>query len=651
MTSFIWNHFSVLDQDDEVAECLLCKKGIRRGPEGSKAKNFSTSPLHRHLQAKHPLTYQQAKEQSETAKRLTKTPDQGPSLKQRKLTLMGHQSTLKECMEMKKIWDINDSRAVTIHQKIMKMIATDNQPFTIVEDMGFVELMGHIQPNYLLPSRRYFSEVMLPKTYDELKTKLKEELLATNAPFMSFTSDIWTCQHSNESFVSLTAHWIDPEFQRKNAVLHAKHFPGSHTGENIEQMIRTMMADWGITEERQHILVRDGAANMALGTRLANMSSVHCFLHILDLIVRESIFDQRAVIDMRAKVKRISTHFSHSSLGCNELKNLQREQGIKQPLITVQDVPTRWNSTYMMLERALTLKRPILLYTANHDLPILSSNEWNLLEKLLHILQPFYEITKQVSSEVSTLSEVIPHVIALDRYLSRQGNDIGVQTTKKSLQKALKKRLLSSVGTLNILEEKNYMLATALDPRYKLKYMKEKRETVRRLLIESMTMRTQQNITVEESSETTDSEHEDITPPAEPMVEQVLLLQETIHNDFMACYDDHDDTQMGVTNTTKASTIDTRLATLVSEIDKYFDSPVIQRSYDPVEFWKDNKNTFPEMSQLSRRYLSCPASSVYSERLFSEAGNIFDEHRARLLPKTGEKLLFLHHNMRKSALK
>ncbi len=117
-----------------------------------------------------------------------------------------------------------------------------------------------------------------------------------------------------------------------------------------------MMREWEISEERQHILVRDGASNMALGLRLANVASVHCFLHILDLVVKDSIFSQRTIIDLCAKVRRIATHFDHSSLARNELKNLQAEQGINLPLFPVQDVSTRWNSTYLMLERALTLK-------------------------------------------------------------------------------------------------------------------------------------------------------------------------------------------------------------------------------------------------------------------------------------------------------
>ena len=117
---------------------------------------------------------------------------------------------------------------------------------------------------------------MLPKAYEDVKSQITAVLDPQNASHLSLTSDIRTSPHSVESFISLTCHWLTSEYERKNAVLFAKHFPGSHTGENIERMR-------GINDDRQHIFVRDGAANMALGTSLVGIESAHCFLHILNL--------------------------------------------------------------------------------------------------------------------------------------------------------------------------------------------------------------------------------------------------------------------------------------------------------------------------------------------------------------------------------
>lgn len=53
-----------------------------------------------------------------------------------------------------------------------------------------------------------------------------------------------------------------------------------------------------------------------------------------------------------------------------------------------------------------------------------------------------------------------------------------------------------------------------------------------------------------------------------------------------------------------------------------------------------NKTQFSHaLSKLAARYLSALASTVYSERLFSEAGNVYEESRLRLFEKIGEKLI------------
>lgn len=67
---------------------------------------------------------------------------------------MERQMSLEESFAQKKIWNINDHRALLIHQKVMTMIAIDNQPSPyVVKDQGFIELLAHLQPKYVYDSQ------------------------------------------------------------------------------------------------------------------------------------------------------------------------------------------------------------------------------------------------------------------------------------------------------------------------------------------------------------------------------------------------------------------------------------------------------------------------------------------------------------------
>ena len=87
------------------------------------------------------------------------------------------------------------------------------------------------------------------------------------------------------------------------------------------------------------------------------------------------------------------------------------------------------------------------------------------------------------------------------------------------------------------------------------------------------------------------------------------------------------------------------ILTKEKEMDRYLKLPAIET--DPLLFWRENQREYPNLAKLAQKFLATPPSSVYSERAFSELGNIYGDNRTSLLPKRSEMLLFLHHNLRR----
>lgn len=83
-----------------------------------------------------------------------------------------------------------------------------------------------------------------------------------------------------------------------------------------------------------------------------------------------------------------------------------------------------------------------------------------------------------------------------------------------------------------------------------------------------------------------------------------------------------------------------------NEFDKYLELQEIDYRENPFNWWLGHKNEFPILIELAKKYLSIPAASTSSERVFSDAGNLMTAKRTSLKPSLFEKMLFLKRNMK-----
>ena len=103
---------------------------------------------------------------------------------------------------------------------------------------------------------------VISKAYDSLKLKISNELSHDSS--LSFPRDMWKNSRTNVSYISLTAHWLNENFDYKHRVLHCREMEGDHTGQNICNYIQDMLSNLKITLDRVHVFLRDNALNTKL---------------------------------------------------------------------------------------------------------------------------------------------------------------------------------------------------------------------------------------------------------------------------------------------------------------------------------------------------------------------------------------------------
>lgn len=346
--SFALKYFKINETDIKFANCNLCHASISRG--GTNSRDFNTSNWIKHIKNRHSTEYESFVTQTATAnnpsnpKTFTKQP------------------TLQQTLQRTEKYD--HPRAQNITVALTECIALDDQPFQLVDNIGFRHLLQVLEPKYNMPSRRYIAKTVLPKMYSRVAKHLHELIIDVNVADISFTSDIWSSNVCPMSMLSLTAQWIDPNFVLRQAVLHARQFRGLHTTMAICMSFNEMLEKWHTPKEKVHVVIRDNAHNMSKVMIDCGLPSLGCFAHTLQLAINEGL-SQRSVIDVVATGRRIVGHFHHSHL--SRLGDIQRQLNLPVKRLK-QDVQTRWNRTFYMRESLLEQKLALVAFGADFEL-------------------------------------------------------------------------------------------------------------------------------------------------------------------------------------------------------------------------------------------------------------------------------------------
>jgi hypothetical protein len=269
---------------------------------------------------------------------------------------------------------------------------------------------------------------------------------------ISFSFDMWTSPN-RYAFLGLHAHYLDTSFQVQSRLLALRRVWGAHSGETQATILHDVFGEYGIRDRIGAGVCDNASSNDAclagLYRRLypamaeedVRSHRTRCFGHVINLAARAFLwgedpdsFEREAFAEAAFQVderelrlwrKRGVVGKLHNivrfvraspqrrelmkSLAGNKLDDdcyqLFEEERASIDLELMQNNETRWNSTFLMIQRAIRKREHIDHFIAyletkaaepRQRVPVqdqLSPQDWILLAEMQSLLKPLYEIT------------------------------------------------------------------------------------------------------------------------------------------------------------------------------------------------------------------------------------------------------------------
>ena len=463
------------------------------------------------------------------------------------------------------------------------MIVTDLQPVSIVEDEGFQKFVKTLDPKYTIPSRRKIMND-LPVLYETKKKRVMDILAKTK--WCSITTDLWTSS-STMGYITLTCHYISADWTMESLVLKTAHVPGSHTSTYLTTELKKITDEWNVTS-KVHCAITDGASNIKGAIKLNHWNNLVCIAHSLNLVVTCALNDDPEAKEVIEKVKHMVTYFHKSTLASEKLREIQKRLDLPEHKL-IQQVDTRWNSTFYMLERYLHQNeavRTALCMQDRNDL-ILSSEKNSFIAEMIRILRPFEAVTTELSAEkYVSASKIIPLVRGLQKLTASNC------TTQDGICSLLSQRLTSQMASrFQNLEEKIVIgIATLLDPRFKKIPFSNATaiQQMKRQIIGDASA-----LIADDDTEMDDSDA--VSPNNSNNTSTIVTVSSPVWEIF--------DQQVAASSVSRTHGISS-----LTELEQFFKAPLIPRTEDPLKWWKNNSSVFPSISKVAKVYLSTVAT-------------------------------------------
>ncbi|XP_049934296.1 zinc finger BED domain-containing protein RICESLEEPER 2-like [Nymphaea colorata] len=366
----------------------------------------------------------------------------------------------------------------TIRKCMAKCTIMHGLPFSFAEYEYHNDLLKACNSRFVPFSRKTLTK--------EVQSMFKTEkmryqgVLNNHVQRVSLTFDMWSSQQTL-GYLCLTAQYIDTDWQLHSHMLNFMHVPPPHNAICISDILSECITKWEIQLKLFSITADNCSTNDSGITLLRrtmerknNISfplrgeyfHIRCGAHIINLMVQDGMND---MVDTISKISDSVKYVRGSPKRLHGFKQCVKAMGLDGKKSLNYDVPTRWNSTFIMLRDALLFK-DVFQHLASCDpsyacLP--SEDEWFHAFDLCQFLKVFYDATNLFSTSKQVTSNLVfEEVLSIYHHLRRRRGTSNEHM--RALICKMQEKFDKYFKSYNIL----FAIAVVLDPKFKLSYLK-----------------------------------------------------------------------------------------------------------------------------------------------------------------------------------
>ncbi|CAG8484905.1 2222_t:CDS:2 [Scutellospora calospora] len=584
------------ERTKESQTCKICKKMYAGIGE------TSTGTLKTHLRRNHQSEFERGSHQTDF-ERKTRT------VNYRRITPYSRQENFERS------------------RSIINWIVSTIQPFSVIEDESFIEMIKKLDPHYHMPKIQYIKSHVI-KRFQTRREKLHHDLGNIKSR-ISLTGDTWTLESDQCAYFGITVHYIDDNWTFKRFLLDIIPFRDFHYMVNIVQTLTNLLTEFGLSSKILALTTNNAPSKfifdhgMEINKEFDHLGFSHyrCGANVLNIAARYGLQVHNNSIE---KVRKFIDKVRNSNQLMEDLRRIFEDQNLTFSIPQI-DVESQWNSTYLMIEKVKQMQIQTDLLVLQHPDEFIDSypdeNDWLNLGELLNVLSPFYSATLTLSSSVyPTMGDFLLTFWILRQHLQ---HEISVNTTRYIVADSIL-RVLDEYWS--IIDETS-KIASILDPRTKCSIFQQGSETdnVINAIRTRMASYTPETLNILEDSNSI------ITSTSDPTLLSSYHSQTTFNRVDARAH------LRSLTN----QFLPTTQPITSNELEQYLSLPNSE-DCEPLIWWKVHRKKFPILAAMAQDYLTIQSTSIPCEQAFSISNSTTYNLRGKLNPEIVRSFLCLH---------